>query len=362
MAARDGVTSELQRTLRELFPDSDVILRSQPTDGMSVRADARVEVDGTQFLIEMLGSLSNAQLVDASRLLQLQNNASRSGIPVLAAPYFSPAKQELLRKAGASFLDYAGNAWIVAPGIHIDRRGFHNPVKERRDQRDLFSDKASLVLRTLLAARAPIGIRQIADIVSSSPGQIRLSPGYVSKVVQELERQGYAARRDEKVVARHAKELLNDWVVSYRNRRRPSSKSYFVSSSDAETLIPGLAHALAEHNVDYVFTGHAGASLVDRYAHFDVVDVYVKEPEDADIALSSMGARRVDRGGNISVSRPYYRESAFYEARLLAGSVVVASDIQLYLDLYDYPVRGREQAEHLYERRLQTLIERDGEL
>jgi hypothetical protein len=31
--------------------------------------------------------------------------------------------------------------------------------------------------------------------------------------------------------------------------------------------------------------------------------------------------------------------------------------IQLYLDLYNYPIRGLEQAEHLYERRLKKLIE-----
>jgi len=37
----------------------------------------------------------------------------------------------------------------------------------------------------------------------------------------------------------------------------------------------------------------------------------------------------------------------------------VVSDIQLYLDLYGYPVRGREQAEHLYGKRLKMLFSRD---
>jgi len=35
----------------------------------------------------------------------------------------------------------------------------------------------------------------------------------------------------------------------------------------------------------------------------------------------------------------------------------VVSDLQLYLDLYNYPVRGLEQAEHLYEKRLSQMIE-----
>ena len=31
--------------------------------------------------------------------------------------------------------------------------------------------------------------------------------------------------------------------------------------------------------------------------------------------------------------------------------------IQLFLDLYNYPIRGLEQAEHLYEKRLKNVIE-----
>jgi hypothetical protein len=46
---------------------------------------------------------------------------------------------------------------------------------------------------------------------------------------------------------------------------------------------------------------------------------------------------------------PYYRVSAFHGQRRVRGLTVV-SDLQLYLDLYDLPQRGREQAERIYER------------
>ncbi|MGB4594092.1 MAG: type IV toxin-antitoxin system AbiEi family antitoxin, partial [Coriobacteriia bacterium] len=280
-------------------------------------------------------------------------------IPVIALPYLSPASQQLLRDANAAFIDYAGNAWLVAPGIHIDRRGFDNPGKEERGQRDLFSDKASLVLRTLLVARSPMGVREIASTVSSKDERIRLTPGYVSKVVAELERRGYVSRRDEKIVLRHADELLRDWTSAYRGRRRPVPASYFVLAPSAEDLLPRVAEAFHAKGADYVLTGHAGASLVDRYTAFDVADIYVRELEDVVPALADLGARRVQRGGNVNISVPYYRESAFYDRQMSKGGIKVASDLQLYLDLYDYPVRGREQAEHLYERRLRSLVERD---
>lgn len=360
MSARDGEYSELERVLRELFPDSSVDLSPGQSHGRApaVRAEVRSSAIQLHLWIQLLGGASSAQLLDAIAMLNLPRDDAAGLIPVLASPYLSPSKQDVLRDARAPFIDFAGNAWLVAPGVHVDRRGFSNPDKEVREQRDLFSDKASLVLRTLLGARSPIGVRQIADIVGSDGERIKLSPGFVSKLIKELERRGYAAKRDDGIVLRHASELLGDWLVSYRRRRPPLSRSYFLARPSAESLMPELASSFRNQSVDYVFTGHAGASVVDRYAEFDVVDAYVKEIESAEAALHEMGARRVERGGNVSLSLPYYRESAFYGAQVHDGQIRVASDIQLYLDLYDYPVRGREQAEHLYDRRIRPMIER----
>lgn len=261
-----------------------------------------------------------------------------------------------------AFLDLAGNAWIVASDLHVDRRGFQNPRPEDRGSRDLFSDKASLVLRVLMKASSPLGIRQIAEIVSSGDGPALLSPGYVSKIVAELERRGYADRRDEGVVLRRPVELLNDWVVSYRKHRKPVSKSYFLPAAGIESLMPQIAEVLDAEGVEYVYSGHAGASLVDRHAAFDEIDLYVKDARAAQDSLIAMGARSVDRGGNVNVILPYYKVSAFYDHQMPRGAMKVASSIQLYLDLYDYPVRGREQAEHLYERYLRPMLERDDQL
>lgn len=158
---------------------------------------------------------------------------------------------------------------------------------------------------------------------------------------------------------RHADELLRDWTSAYRGRRRPAPQSYSILAPGAEDLLPRVAASFDAAGSDYVFTGHAGASLIDRHALFDVADVYVKDLVDVAPALADLGALRVERGGNINISVPYYRASAFYDRQVSKGGMQVASDLQLYLDLYDYPVRGREQAEHLYERRLRALVERD---
>lgn len=357
----DDEYRDLEHALRDIFPDAALEVSPSQSRGRGPAAhvDVRLASGDVRLQVELKRGASRAQLIDAVELARVASSQGDSSIPVIASPYLSPASQQLLRDANTAFIDYAGNAWLQAPGIHIDRRGFVNPAKEKRGHRDLFSDKASLVLRTLLVARAPMGVREIASTVSSKDERIRLTPGYVSKVIGELEGRGYVSRRDERIVLRHAEELLRDWTSAYRGRRRPATHSYFILAPSADELSPRIGEAFDAAGTDYAFTGHAGASFVDRYAAFDVADVYVKDLDDVASALTALSARRVERGGNVNISVPYYRESAFYDRQLSKGGMKAVSDLQLYLDLYDYPVRGREQAEHLYERRLRALVERE---
>ena len=52
------------------------------------------------------------------------------------------------------------------------------------------------------------------------------------------------------------------------------------------------------------------------------------------------------RGGNIRIIRPHYKKSVFYNAQIIKGYKVV-SNLQLYLDLYNFKPRGQEHAEYL---------------
>jgi hypothetical protein len=364
MPAHSDEVSQIVRVLSEVFPGADAHQRplQRNRGGSAIQMEIGPPNARVRLLVSLVGASSRARLIDAAELARVDAGHGDDAIPVLASPYFSPASQQLLRDMRVSFIDLAGNAWVVASGIHVDRRGFGNPQREQRDHRDLFSDKASLVLRILARARSPLGVRQIADIAGSGEDGIPLSPGYVSKIVSELERRGYAGRRVDGIVLQRADDLLSEWVVAYRQHRSGPARSYFLAVADPESAMPRIARALDQAGVDYVFSGHAGASLVDRHAVFDAIDLYVREPDRAREVLESEGARAVDRGGNINILRPYYRASAFWDRQVLRDSMRAASDLQLYLDLYDYPVRGREQAEHLYERRLRSWFERGDQL
>jgi len=342
--------TRLRAALEQLFPRGSVeVGRCEAAGSRRPECEARVSLGehDLRLLVEFRQRPgSEARLKEAAELLRRRQDEYPSRLRVLAVPYLSAARQELLRASGVPFFDLAGNAWIVTDAVHVDRRGFPNPFLEQRRARDPFSDKASLVLRALIAFGPGRGVRGIAE-------QAGLSPGYVSKLVRELEERGYVARREDGLALRHGQELLHDWVRAYR-KHWAERRSYFVPVTSAQAVMDAMRHVSMSD--EYALALQAGASLVAPYADFDVVDVYVRSIDAAAAFARRLDAREVQRGANLRVNVPHYRVSAFFDIQESAGLPVV-SDLQLYLDLFNYPVRGREQAEQILERRLGPKIE-----
>jgi len=350
MHVRTEQERDLKTALEALFPAEELQLRiPRPSrSGPDFVAVVPSPAGRLRLLIEFMSASGSGRLRDAAEHMHRRPPSEPHSLRVLAAKYLSPAQQEWLRRAGVPFLDLAGNAWLAGERLLIDRRGFANPDAHVRLPRGAFSDKASLVVRSLVDSPQGRGIRELA-------GALDLSPGYVSKVVKQLDRSGYIAKGPAGVSLRHVDELLDDWVHAYRGREPAFSAGFFVLAPSAEELLGQLGRSEFAGSERYALTGQAGAHLLAPYAEFDRVDVYVREQADAELLAAQLGARPADRGANLQIMIPYYRISAFFACQR-AQELRVVSDLQLYLDLYDFPVRGREQAEHLYTRRLAPKV------
>jgi hypothetical protein len=71
--------------------------------------------------------------------------------------------------------------------------------------------------------------------------------------------------------------------------------------------------------------------------------------------IKELDLRSAPQGANLVLMLPYYKHSVFYDFQEIDG-IRVVSDIQLYLDLYSYAVRGREQAANLFDKRLKKQL------
>lgn len=208
-------------------------------------------------------------------------------------------------------------------------------------QKNIFADKATLVLRKMLSN--PTKRWVIRDFT----GDGGVSLGMAQGTLEAMAKRGYIERvkrgPDSYALVTNIRELISDWVAAYDFGLNGVDTYY---SPD-----PNIFSKLKEYlkNKSYALTLHSGANLTTSFVLTDQVYLYFK-PENWEkdiLALRErLGLKELVRGGNIHIIHPHYKKSAFYGIRTIKGYTVV-SHLQLYLDLYHFKPRGREHAEYL---------------
>ncbi len=343
------IVNELKKSLKTLIPIPGlrIIIESSPARQWDIVA--KFDYQGLCFDIIVEVVAANSLPVFQNKINKLKSPAAEeSTVPVLAAPYLSPERQALCRDSGIFFVDLSGNIYIAYRSFYIERVGFPNKYPEKRQRRGPFSDKASLILRELLKNRnRQWGIRELAQ-------KIALDPGYASRMAKSLEESGYVARSNRKLSIRSPKEILDDWVRVY-DLKKNELIPFFIQASSVESIVQRLREIKLPRKMKYALSVQAGASLVAPYAVYKEVHVYVENRQGIEHFIKELDLRGATQGANLVLMLSYYKHSVFYDFREINGLRVV-SDIQLYLDLYGYPVRGREQAAYLFDKRLKRLL------
>jgi hypothetical protein len=313
---------------------------------------ARASFKNIKFNIagEFLKQKSLPYIKDKLSNLKLFVGNNSSYIPVIISEYFSPDKRELCRGAGVYYMDLSGNVFLEHNSIYIERVGFPNRYPEKRKRRSPFSDKASLILRAMLADIDRLwGVRELAQAV-------KLDPGFVSRMAKELENRGYVIRLNAKIKPSNPKDIIHDWVNEYDYRKNREFKYFCMADSPGE-IIGKIRGAEISDKIKYAMGFHAGAGLVAPHSVYNEVHIYIQKEKDIEFFVNKFDLREVARGANIIFCLPHYKHSVFYDMQE-SNSLHVVSDIQLYLDLCKYPIRGIEQAEHLYKKRLNNILEK----
>ncbi len=286
-------------------------------------------------------SIGEPKMVEqAVTQLKRFSRSSPSSYLMFAAPYLSRRARELCREEGIGYLDLEGNVFVESGPILIDRTGNLERTLNNRNMRGIFAPKATRVIRELIS-RQPARAR-VTDLAKKCD----MSPAGVYFVIRSLEEKGYVNRDvDKSIILREPRQLLIDWASNWSLEKNTINR-FFSFETDSNTLGEKIAKAAKKLDVKYALTGLAGASKVAPYVRYDDVWLYVKG--DVEGLVKELDLRPVTSGANVVILRPY-DDGVFSGARAL-GNVQVVSDVQLFVDLYSYPARGREQAEMLMEK------------
>ncbi len=255
----------------------------------------------------------------------------------------SSAQLQRLRGAGENFVALNGSVRLVCDWLAVDRTGLrrmHASAPEKRV--DPFSDRNSLIARTLLSHPGRTwGVRELAEASD-------VALGTASQVVRTLARQNAIemerAGRGARITLREPALLLNRWLSAYAWDRNPAA-AFHAPVGDVSRFLRRLPALFGD--VRWALTLQAGAAQVAPYATWERVHAYVEVDRPADLrALGERMGWEPAADGQVVLMKPFYRTTVWRDLQT-ANRLPVVSTLQLALDLWHYPLRGREQGEHL---------------
>lgn len=343
----EEVIAELQARLPKILPVGEVEWEfEKPNGAVLVNAIAKVRIKGLRIAMEMeiLSRPNLASVRDAIERLRAKGRRAKV-LPIIVAPALNAEARQICKQSAQAYLDLSGNAWIDFGPMLIEKEVPKNLFPHEARNRSPFADKASLVLRYLLDKRDHEG--RVLEIAKGA----HLSPGYASKLVRAAEKLNYLSIQSDGLCRlRNIREMLGDWSASYHWQKNELA-SYYVLPNRVGKLDQALRAALAGR-ADYALSLHGGNNAVEPYVLSDVWHIYAFGNELSSHLMRRLSLDPVGRDvGNVVLMKPYYRRSVLYGARDIQGFRVV-SDLQLYLDLRHYPVRGQEAADAILLRRL----------
>jgi hypothetical protein len=352
------MTGDLTAPLREALPrlpglqlEKGAIIYGSTRENPLLDAELKLQVAGRalRLLVHTRRNSSARDLRDAvQRLEPLRDlNAEIPRVPLIAAPRISIRGREFLREQGLGYWDLGESFYLQLPWAvyFIDRPPL--PVG-RRKRREVFRGRTTHVLHALLLEpHRPWHLNELAARSETSSYIALQACTYLEEQLW-MEREGKGPKMVR--ILREPAALLDSWAEAYSLDRYRIRRYYRWAQSPA-ALRESIGASLEEAGVDYSVTLAAGAALIAPFAT-SVERVTLIVPESAPLQEIADAAqlRPVEDGENVAFL--VTRDLAPLLFRQRVANVWVASDVQLYLDLFAWPQRGREQARHLRSERL----------
>lgn len=317
--------------------------------GPDFRFDAELDGREIQLAVYVRSRFAESELENSPALAYRDS--------MLVIPRLGPAARKSLRARGVNHADFNGCVYLDAPGIRVDRQRQERSVRASwsAPEREInpFSKKASRVLRALFSAPGE-NVR-----VSELAARTQLAIGWASDVADALVQRGYAARSGEGLRLVDPVAALVDWTNAYQWRKNPS-RSYAVPL-DREQLLERLGRACEKRSTPWALTLMAAAERRIGYVRgAGTLHIYLggADEEQTKGILSELFAEESAGEGGLAIMEPYYGVGICVEAEEVGG-VPIVSDLQLFLDLAHFPVRGIEAAEMLLRTRMAKPLQLD---
>jgi len=301
---------------------------------------------GTPQLIRhtVLRSKQQLRLVTTNEVLGDVNGADEMEYVAVIAPYLSSDALKVCAELGVSCFDLAGNMRVSCGDVYVERTGQARQHTDSQRPRP-FTGKAERVMRVMLMADPS---QPQKWTVRGLAAQAEVSLGRVSQALQPLAEQEWVTvgRGKEGIRMQAAGRILDAWRVAYV----PSVlEAYqYVSIEDPERIEQQLVKYCEGAKLQYCFSTFSGAARLMAMGGYDEVTMYVQADRSQLRDMATQLKLKSSSGpGSVVLNVP--EDNRFFYGVRKMRRVWVAHAVQVYLDLWTHPQRGREAAGMLRE-------------
>lgn len=327
---------------------------STPAPADPARADVTLTltVDGVRHALQVEVKRRWSKELDV-RLEHHSMSSNREPL-LLLLPRIDASRRAWLRERGINYADMTGALSLRLPGVRIELDGaatrqWGTSIPAER-QVNPFAKKASLVLRRFFETP------RASQSVTALARDTGIAVGWAWDVSEELFQRGYIAGTGDDLHLADAASALVHWCAAYTWKK--SRRRTFVVPYTQRELELRLADAWQSASMPWALTLLSGAKRrIGHVMHESATYLYALPPSPADLttALAAVHATGVEapvpETHSLCVLEPWYGRAAFIGVHTI-DALPVVSDVQLFLDLVHYPVRGAEAAVHLLRSRI----------
>lgn len=252
---------------------------------------------------------------------------------------------------------------------------FLTPVHSSLGTPDIYADKSALVLQWLLLTgtqkeKEVFSLREVAT-------ESFVSLGLVQRIFEYLIRQGIlqavGVRTAKKFKLLRPKKLLISWAEHYSITNKCKMWNYRTAKRGREEILKVLDSLMRSgYWKQTCLALHTAAQVREfKNTNLQTIELYILEPEIRERIEQELELEPQERGYEVLLIKPYYKAmlSSRKGAKLITSETLKVPGSHLfcshplltYLDLYNFPVRGREQAEFMAQRDpdLRRIFKRD---
>lgn len=336
---------DLQNRIHELFGNLDVSITPEISAGSNnknqIFADLKIELNRSGkgraiFVAEVKEYSDVAQLSSAmDKLSKFTEEDNKRYYPLIIVPYMGEVGADFCESRDISWMDLSGNAHIEADNIYIHVQGKPNKYKRPGRPSNIFAPKSSRVSRFLLIHPNELSRQKTIS------EETDLGRGYVSKIVQRLEKENLILKKNSKITVRNPEVMLEAWRENYDFSDHEIIKGTVPAKSSQE-LLKKISNSFSRKSLKYAATGLGAAWLYTEYADFRLCSFYLREEPGPEL-LDRISFTKTKKGHNLWLVIPKDK-GVMYGSKEVKG-INCVHPVQLYLDLLKgHPERAKDAA------------------